>query len=114
MGTIRLDNAKELKLGNVKKFLDENETLIDEIPPYSPESSGRVERQNRTILEKARKILAELNVMCTFDEYKKVWPEAVQCVVYVCNRMLTKSTRKDVRNKTPMKLLLEISRTYRT
>ena len=105
VGTIRPDNAKELKLGNVKKLLDENETLIDEIPPYSPLINGRVERQNRTILEKARTILAELNMMCTCDEYKKLWPEAVQCVVYVYNRTLTKSTHKGVRTKTPYEVI---------
>ena len=32
-GTVRPDNAKELKLGREKKFLDENGTIPEYIPP---------------------------------------------------------------------------------
>ena len=105
VSTVRPDNAKELKLGNAKRFLDQNGTLIEDVPPYSPESNGRAERSNRTILEKTRTILAELNMMYTFEDYKKLWPEAVQCVVHVYNRTLTKSTHKDVQNKTPFEII---------
>lgn len=103
--TLRPDGAKEFKEGGTKKFLDENNTVLDEIPPYSPESNGRVERQNRTVFEKARTILSELNMMCTFESYKKLWPEAVRTVVYVRNRTLTKSTHRDVRDKTPYEVI---------
>ena len=106
VGTIRPDDAKELKMGAVKRFLDENGTIIDDIPPYSPECNGRAERCNRTILEKARTILAELNMMHTFDGYKKLWPEAVQCVAYVHNRTLTKSSHKNVQHMTPYEIVL--------
>ena len=104
---IRPDDAKEFKLGNLKKFLDENGTLIDDISPYSPECNGRAERVNRTILEKARTILAELNMICKFDGYKKLWTEAVQCVAYVHNRTLTKSSHKDVRHMTPYEIIIK-------
>lgn len=39
--TIRTDGAGELSQGDIKIFLDENCTLIDLSPPYSPESNGR-------------------------------------------------------------------------
>lgn len=103
--TVRPDGAKELKLGTSRKFLDENGTVIDDIPPYSPQSNGRAERPNRTLFEKARTILSELNMMCRFDGYKKLWPEALRCVVYVYNRTLTKSTHPNERNKTPFELM---------
>lgn len=106
VGTIRPDNAKELKLGFAKKFLDENGTIIDDIPPYSPECNGRAERANRTILEKARTILSELHMMCKFDGYKKLWTESVQCVVYVHNRTLTRSSHKDVQHMTPYEIMV--------
>ena len=56
--TVRPDGAKELKLGASKRFLDENGTIIEDIPPYSPECNGRAERSNWTIFDKARIIVA--------------------------------------------------------
>lgn len=105
VNTIRTDGAKELIEGDTKKFLDENSTLIEESPPYSPESNGRAERANRTVFEKVRTILADLHMMCSLESYKKLWPEAIQCVVYVYNRTLTKSTHKEARGKTPYELV---------
>ena len=59
-------------MGNTKRSLDENGTILDDIPHYSPQSNGLAERQNRTVFEKARTILSELNVVCTFGGYKKL------------------------------------------
>lgn len=36
---------------------------------------------------------------------QKLWPEAVQCVVHVYNKTLTKSTNKEARSNTPYELL---------
>ena len=58
--TIRPDGTIELKFGAAKRFLEENGTIIDDVPPYSPQSNSRAERCNRTILEKARTIIAQL------------------------------------------------------
>eukprot|EP00171_Calliarthron_tuberculosum_P017730 IDg17730t1 len=38
---IRTDGAKELTMGETKAFLYENSTLIDNVPPYSPQSNER-------------------------------------------------------------------------
>ncbi len=41
--TIRTDGGKEFTMANAKKFLDENCTVLDEIPPYFIQSNGRAE-----------------------------------------------------------------------
>lgn len=86
-------------------FLDAHGVLIDPIPPYSPQSNGRAERANRTILEKARTILSELNMICSLEGYKSLWPEALRCAVYVYNRTLTRSTHKSERGRTPFEIV---------
>ena len=65
--------------------------VLDEIPPYFPESNGRAERPNRTVFEKARTISSELNMMCKSDWYQKLCPEAIRYVVHVYNRTLKRS-----------------------
>lgn len=70
--TIRPDGAKELNKGATKEFLDENGTVLDEVPPYSPQSNGRDERPNRTVFEKARTILSELAMMVKMDGHQKL------------------------------------------
>ena len=102
---VRADSAKELNEGGTMKFLDSNGTYVEDIPPYSSESNVRAERPNRTLFEKARTILSELNMICKFDKYKSLWPEAVRCVVHVYNRTLTRSTHKNARGRTPYEIL---------
>lgn len=103
--TLRTDGAKEFTMGGCKKFLDENGSMLDEVPPYSPQSNGRAERPNRTVFEKARTSLSEMNMMGGFDGHEMLWPEAIRCVVHVYNRTLTRSSHKDVRHKTPYEII---------
>lgn len=58
------------------------------------------------MLEKARTILSELNMMCRFDGYMKLWTEAVKCGAYVHNRTLTRSSHKDVQHMTPYEIMI--------
>lgn len=102
---IRPDGAKELRLGATKAFLDKNGTLMDAVPPYYSQSNGRAERANRTVFEKARTILEEMAMMVTLPNYQKLWPEALECVVHVLNRTLTRSSHRDVRNMTPYEII---------
>lgn len=81
--------------------MDGNGTLLDDVPPYSPQSNGRAKRRNRTVFDEAHTILSELNMICKFDDYKSLWPEAARCVVHVYNRTLTRATHKYERGKTP-------------
>ncbi len=102
--TIRTDGPKEFTMGNAKKFLDGNCTVLDETPPYFPQSNERAERMNRKVFKKARTIFSEPNRMCKVNRYQKLWPEAIRCVVHEYNRSLTRSSHKNVRNKTPFEI----------
>lgn len=68
---IRPYKAKELKLGAVKKLLDEKATIIDEILPYSPKYNVRAEPFNRNVLEKALTIISEMNMISTRSNRRK-------------------------------------------
>ncbi len=57
------------------------------------------------MFEKARTISSELNMMCKFDGYQKLWPEAIRYVVHVYNRTLARSSHANVRNKAPFEII---------
>ena len=62
--------------------------------PYSPQQNGLAERMNRTLMERAKSMMAYKNVD------KKWWAEAVNTAVYVTNRVLCSSWQ----NKTPIEV----------
>ena len=51
-------------------------------------------------------MLSDLNMVHKFDDYKKLWPEALQCMVHVHNRTSTRISHKDVRYKAPREILI--------
>ena len=53
--------------------------------PKTPEQNGVAERMNRTLIEKARAILADAKLP------QKFWAEALSTAVYLCNRSPTKA-----------------------
>jgi len=71
---IRIDNAKELKkIGELLGVITETTT------PYTPEQNGVAERLNRTLITKARSMLAAAELP------KKLWGEAVYTACYLRN-----------------------------
>ncbi|GKF40941.1 putative ribonuclease H-like domain-containing protein [Tanacetum coccineum] len=62
----------------------------------TPQQNGVAERKNRTLIEVARTMLADLKLPTTF------WAEAVNTVCYVQNRVLVIKPH----NKTPYELFL--------
>ena len=62
--------------------------------PYSPEQNGSAERENRTLLEAARSMLAAKELP------KKLWAEATSTASYVLNR----TAKSSVEGKTPYEL----------
>jgi len=103
--TVRSDRAKEYMCKELKDYYSTKGISHQPTPPYSPESNGRAERLNRTVVEKARAILEELHILTGMSDYRKLWSEAVLTVVYGHNRTLTKSTHESLRGKTPYEIV---------
>lgn len=59
--------------------------MLDFTTPYTPQLNGKAERLNRTLLDKVRALLFD----SSFD--KKMWGEALYCLVYILNRLPTDS-----------------------
>ena len=55
---LRTDNAKEFLSSNMKKWLAEKRIVHELSAPYSPESNGKAERLNRTLMDAARNSMA--------------------------------------------------------
>jgi hypothetical protein len=80
---IRIDNAKELKkIGELLAVIIENTT------PYTPEQNGVAERLNRTLITKARSMLAAARLP------KEFWGEAVHTACYLKNLIPQNSKTK--------------------
>lgn len=77
---IRSDNARELKFGEMQRFLEEIGVEQQFSTPYEHEQNGKAERANRTILEKARSMLIGSGL------HKRYWRDALLCAAFVANR----------------------------
>jgi transposase InsO family protein len=51
---LRTDNGKEFSNTQISKLLDDHGIRHEMTIPYCPEQNGRIERENRTIIETAR------------------------------------------------------------
>ena len=102
---LRSDNGTEYVNQQMQKFLNDKGIAHETTAPYSPESNGKAERLNRSIIDGARSILNELQEINQLVNHKKLWAEAVNAMVYVRNRSLTKSTHSNVKDNTPYELI---------
>ena len=87
---LRTDGGGEYKK-TFGKYLKENGIIHETTVPYSPDQNGVSERANRTIMDRARAILAETGLP------KILWMEIAAAVVYLKNRSPTRS----LKGKTP-------------
>lgn len=85
---LRTDNGTEYVNSKMKKIMLKNGYVHQTTIPFTPEQNGTAERMNRTLLEKARCMMAEANLP------KKFWAEAVNTAAYLVNRSPCKSTSK--------------------
>ncbi|GJR53458.1 putative ribonuclease H-like domain-containing protein [Tanacetum coccineum] len=93
---IRCDNGTEFK-NRVMNQLCEMKGIKREFSvARTPQQNGVAERKNRTLIEAARTMLADLKLPTTF------WAEAVNTACYVQNRVLVIKPH----NKTPYELFL--------
>ena len=94
---LRTDNGLEEVNKEVESYLASKGIIHQKSCPYTPQQNGRIERENRTIVEAARTILHSKNLE------KKLWAEAINTVNFVINR----SGSSSVKNKTPYELWFE-------
>lgn len=94
MKVVRCDNGKEYLNNRFYKFAREKGIILSNCPTYVHELNGTAERFNRTIMDKARCLLAEAQV------HKCYWPEIICAATYLRNRTLANT----VERKTPYEI----------
>lgn len=77
----RLDNGGEFSSNRFKQFCKNYGRRLEYTMPYSPQSNGKAERINRTLLNKVRTKIIESGLP------KFLWDEARKCSVYKLNRL---------------------------
>ncbi|UYV84678.1 hypothetical protein LAZ67_X003069, partial [Cordylochernes scorpioides] len=83
---LRTDNALEFKSDNFADLCKRFGIIHEFTAPYVHEQIGRIERDNRTIVEAARSMLNSRNLPGFF------WAEACNTATYILNRSATKQT----------------------
>nr|GEW66002.1 putative ribonuclease H-like domain-containing protein [Tanacetum cinerariifolium] len=94
---IRCDNGTEFKNADLNQFCGLKGIKREFSVPRTPQQNGIAERKNRTLIDSARTLLADLLLPIPF------WAEAVNTDCYVQNRVLVTKPH----NKTPYELLHE-------
>ncbi|KAK8935338.1 hypothetical protein KSP39_PZI014000 [Platanthera zijinensis] len=85
---VRTDRGGEFTSNQFNKFCMESGIRRELTAPYSPQQNGIVKRRNRTILEVARSMILHSG------SPKSFWGEAITTVVYILNRLPSKSLQK--------------------
>nr|GEW48539.1 putative ribonuclease H-like domain-containing protein [Tanacetum cinerariifolium] len=93
---IRSDNGTKLKNIDLNQFCGIKGIKRELSVPRTPQQNGIAERKNRTLIEAARTMLADLLLPILF------WAKPVNTACYVQNRVLVTKPQ----NKTPYELLL--------
>ncbi|KAK9688540.1 hypothetical protein QE152_g35275 [Popillia japonica] len=94
---IRCDNGREYLNKDFYELAKREGIYIRPSPPYTHELNGVAERYNRTIMNRARCLLAE----GMLD--KSYWPECVYTAAYLGNRLLTNTSIR----KTPYEIFFK-------
>nr|GEX36029.1 hypothetical protein [Tanacetum cinerariifolium] len=92
---IKSDNGTEFKNDELNQFCGMEGIKREFSVPRTPQQNGIAERKNKTLIEAARTMLADLLLPILF------WAEAVNTACYVQNRVLVTKPQ----NKTPYELL---------
>lgn len=97
----RSDRGTEYMNKNLQDYLADQGIKFQCTTGYAPEQNGVAERQNRTLMEAARTILADSGLPKTY------WAEAVKYVAFVNNRIINKRN-----GKTPLELMFGVKANY--
>lgn len=87
----RSDGGTEFCNSELSACFEKSGVVFQTTVPYSPQQNGKLERMNRTVMEKARCLLMESGLSKVF------WAEAVNTAAYLVNRTPCTSTN----DKTP-------------
>ena len=79
---LRTDNGTEFKNHSMETFCNERGIIQQFSAPYVPQLNGVIDRKNRTLIEAARTMLADLSLPIQF------WNEVVANACYTLNRVL--------------------------
>lgn len=85
---LRCDNGKEYVNHEINKLCDEYGITLEFTLPYSPESNGKAERMNRTILEKTRCLINQSGIN------ERYYTDALYTAVYLINRLPTRGLQR--------------------
>ncbi|KRX33511.1 Retrovirus-related Pol polyprotein from transposon TNT 1-94 [Trichinella murrelli] len=88
---IRTDGGHEFANREFDNLLTEKKIVHEKSPHYTPKCNGRAERENRTLVEKARSMLHARNLP------RCLWADAVHTAAFLLNRI---PNRKET-TKTP-------------
>lgn len=94
---LRTDNGLEFVNNEVTSILQKYGISHQTTVPYTPEQNGKIERDNRTIVEAARTIIHSKDLDLS------LWAESVNTVVYTLNLTGTSS----IKDKTPYELYFD-------
>lgn len=98
---LRMDNGGEYISNEFKNFCSTNGIKMEYTIPYNPQQNGVSERFNRTLLDKARTMIADSTLP------KFMWGEAVRAAAYIINRTPSKSIHA-AKNITPAELWFSV------
>ena len=91
MRRLRTDNGMEFLSNNFRKWLAKKGIHHELTSAYSPESNGKAERLNRTLLDMARTMLLSVPHL---PKKKHMWAEAVNASCFLRNRMFTSASNE--------------------
>ena len=94
ISTLRSDHGKEFENVYFKSFCNEMGITHNFSSPRTPQQNGVVERKNRVLVEMARTMLNEYNLL------KYFWAEVINTACYLSNRVFI----RPILNKTPYEL----------
>ena len=80
--SVRTDNGSEYINNELDGFLNSKGIVHQTTVPYTPEQNGKAERLNRTLMEKAKSMLADSSLP------PEAWGEALNTASYLRNRSM--------------------------
>lgn len=84
----RSDRGKEYLNKDLQDYLADEGIKFECTVGYAPQQNGTAERQNRTLMEATRTVLADSGLP------KKFWAEAIKYVAFVNNRLINSRHKK--------------------